>query len=285
MTTPERTQFSHDDPVAGRLTFDVTVAGPPDGDVAILLHGFPQTAGAYRHVIGPLAEAGYRVLAPDQRGYSPGARPEGVADYRIDRLVGDVVALADWAGADRVHLVGHDWGAMVAWHTAQTVPQRLRTVAPLSVPHPRAFAEALAGEDQQQRSGYVALFRAEGSEDAMLADDAAGLRFVYEASGMTAEEAAPYLATLAGHDALRAALSWYRATDLADASSADVTTPTLFVWSDADVALGPDGAHATQGCVSGPYRFVVLEGIDHWIPEHAPDRLVDELLAWWTTHP
>src|SRR5687768_9465199 len=131
---------------AGEFVFDALAAGPADGELVVLLHGFPQTSHSWRHLLPVLAEAGYRALAPDQRGYSPRARPESVDDYRIEHLVADVLAIADWEGGHRFHLIGHDWGAAVAWQVAGRYPQRLRTLTVLSVPHPMAMSRAMAGE-------------------------------------------------------------------------------------------------------------------------------------------
>jgi pimeloyl-ACP methyl ester carboxylesterase len=260
----------------GALTFDVTVAGPEDGPVVVLLHGFPQTAHCWHHQVPVLAEAGYRVLAPDQRGYSPGARPPGVAAYHSTELTADVLGLADVVGADRFHVVGHDWGASITWQLAARHGERLLTMTALSVPHPLAYSTALASEktDQQQRSSYFPMFREEGSEHGFLANEATGLRMIYLASGFTEEEAAPYLEALGTPEALGAALNWYRAAGghlIVDLGP--VTVPTLHVWSTEDPALGREGAEATADHVEGPYRFEVLEGVDHWIPEHAPDQL------------
>jgi len=266
----------------GALTFDVMAAGPEDGPVVILLHGFPQTSACWRHTLPVLAEAGYRVLAPDQRGYSPGARPVGVAAYHSAELTADVLGLADAVGAERFHLVGHDWGASIAWQVAARHGDRLLTVTPISVPHPLAYATALASPDtdQEQRSSYFPMFREEGAEDGMLANDAAGLRMIYLAGGLTEEEAAPHLAALSSPEALGAALNWYRAAGghLIEGLG-PITVPTLHVWSTEDVALGREGAEATGDHVEGPYRLVVLEGIDHWIPDHAPDALNEALLS------
>jgi pimeloyl-ACP methyl ester carboxylesterase len=270
----------------GDLTFDVTVAGPEDGPVVVLLHGFPQTSHAWHLQVPVLAEAGYRVLAPDQRGYSPGARPSGVAAYHSTELTADVLGLADQAGAERFHVVGHDWGASLTWQLAARHGDRLLTMTALSVPHPLAYSTALASPktDQQQRSSYFPAFREEGSELGMLANDAAGLRMLYLASGLTEEESAPYLEALGTPEALGAALNWYRAAGghlIADLGP--VTVPTLHVWSTEDPALGREGAEATGDHVEGPYRFEVFEGVDHWIPEHAPDRLNQVLLEHLAT--
>ena len=260
----------------------MVVAGPDDGEPVVLLHGFPETAHSWHLQVPVLAAAGYRVVAPDQRGYSPDARPDAVEAYGTPQLVGDVLAIADALDIDRFHLVGHDWGGALAWQLAGRHPQRLRTLTVLSTPHPAAFGLALAGDadggDQAQRSGYMEIFRAEHSEDGFLAEDAQLLRLVYLGSGQTEAEAAPYLAALGTTEALRAALNWYRAADITLVEGlGPIVTPTLYVWSTDDVALGRTAAERTADFVEGPYRFEVLEGVDHWIAEHAPDA-VNELL-------
>src|SRR3954466_9146456 len=127
------------------LTFDVADAGPVDGEAVVALHGFPQTSAAWAAVTPLLTDAGYRVLAPDQRGYSPGARPHEISAYTMSHLCGDVVALADAAGVQRVHLLGHDWGAAVGWALAATRPERVQTLTAVSVPHPAALVRSLLG--------------------------------------------------------------------------------------------------------------------------------------------
>jgi pimeloyl-ACP methyl ester carboxylesterase len=276
VTPGERTQLA-----VGDLVFDATLAGPEDGELVVLLHGFPQVSACWDGVIPTLADAGLRVLAPDQRGYSPGARPEGVAAYHSTELTADVLGLADALGAERFHVVGHDWGASITWQLAARHQDRLRTVTALSVPHPLAYSAALASKDtdQEQRSSYFPMFREEGSEHGLLANDAAGLRMIYLASGLTEEEAAPHLAALSTPEALGAALNWYRAAGghLVE-GLAPITVPVLHVWSDQDPALGREGAEATADHVDGPYRFEVFEGIDHWLPEHGGERLNQVLL-------
>jgi pimeloyl-ACP methyl ester carboxylesterase len=147
----------------------------------------------------------------------------------------------------------------------------------LSVPHPLALSKAMAGEggsDQGERSSYMQLFRTEGFEDQMLADGQQGLRNLYLASGMHGDDADAYLDALGNREALRAALNWYRAADPSIAEGlGPITMPTLFIWSTDDAALGPDAAYATADYVEGPYRFEVLEGVNHWVPEQAPDEV------------
>jgi pimeloyl-ACP methyl ester carboxylesterase len=265
----------------GGLTFDALAAGPDDGDLVLLLHGFPQTSRCWAAQLPALAEAGYRAVAPDQRGYSPDARPADVSDYRVSDLVGDVLGFADSFGAERFHLVGHDWGAAVGWQVAGRHPERLLSFTSISVPHPAAFGESLAGGtgDQAQRSSYVAMFQAEGAEEGMLANDAVGLKLIYLGAGLTEEQAQPYLEAMGTTDALGAALNWYRAASLTDIEGlGPVTMPTLYIWSTEDPALGRDAAEGTARFVEGPYHFAVLEGVGHWVPEHAAADVNDLLL-------
>ena len=271
--------------VGGGLTFRAIATGPVDGRLVVLLHGFPETSRSWSDVMSMLGEAGYRAVAFDQRGYSPGARPEGVEHYGIDSLVADVLAVADDLGGHRFDLVGHDWGGVIAWHVAGRYPDRVRTLAVASTPHALAFRAALRGElggDQPTKSGYVDLFRQVGTaEDFFLGNDAAALRGMY--SSFPPDVADEYLRVLTDRDALTAALNYYRATRFdAQPPTGEITSPTLYVWSTDDMALGREAAEATGAHVAGPYRFEVLEGVSHWIPEHASadfGRLLLEHLA------
>ena len=274
-------------PVGG-FRFRALTDGPADGRLVVLLHGFPQSSHQWRHQIESLAAAGYRALAPDQRGYSPKARPEGTELYAVEHLVADVVAMVDEVGGHQVDLVGHDWGAYVAWHLAARYPERLRTLTAISVPHPLAFLEALLSGSgtQAARSAYIAFFRQEGvAEKTLLAGDGAGLKTSLTSTGLPEESADRCVELMRQPGALTAALSWYRAVSLDDARTmGPVTTPTLYVWSDKDVALGREAAEATAGHVEGPYRFEVLSGVSHWIPEVAADdldRMLLEHLSSW----
>ncbi len=266
----------------GALTFDALADGPEDAELVLLLHGFPQTSASWRDQVTALAAAGYRAVAPDQRGYSPRARPTELAAYAMPELVGDVIGFADALGAARFHLVGHDWGGAVAWHVAARHPDRLHTLAVVSTPHPAALRRAYSGDlggDQAERSGYMAFFRQPDSQDRMLENDAAVFRLLFAGSGMPEGRERPYLEALGTPQALGAALNWYRAASVADAEGlGPITTPTLYVWSTEDVALGTEAAEATAQCVEGPYHFAVIEGVSHWIAEQAPDRLNQLLL-------
>lgn len=268
-------------PVRG-LVFDALAAGPAGGPLVLLLHGFPQTSLAWREIMLPLAAAGYRAVAPDQRGYSPRARPDEVSAYSRADLTADVLAFADHLGAERFHLVGHDWGAVLVWQVAGRHPDRLLSLTSLSVPHPAAMLRTVqpdSGTDQRQRSSYIAMFREEGSERGILANDRVGLRLIYLGAGLTEAQAEPYLEHVGNEATLRAALNWYRAASLIDIEGlGPITAPTLFVFSTNDPAIGREAADGCGEMVEGPFRYEILEGVSHFIPEQAPEQVVPLLL-------
>lgn len=263
---------------ANELSFGALAAGPGGGRQVLLLHGFPQTAWSWHHQLEALSAAGMRALAFDQRGYSPGARPEGVDAYGVDHLVADALAVADAAGMERFDLVGHDWGGMLAWIVAARHPSRVRTLSVFSTPHPAAFGEALLGGDADQaaRSSYIEVFREPGTaERALLGEDGSGdgLRAMFAASGLAGAEVEVFVDAMRDPGALAAALNWYRAMSPEDlVGMGPVVMPTLYVWSTEDVALGRRAAEGTAKWVEGPYRFEVLQGVSHWIPEMAPEE-------------
>ncbi|MEJ7636058.1 alpha/beta hydrolase [Aeromicrobium sp.] len=263
----------------GELTFDVRTLGADDGDPIVLLHGFPENSLSWSAVAPLLADAGLRVIAPDQRGYSPGARPPGVESYTTDVLADDVAALADALGLDTFHLVGHDWGAAVAWVTAVRHRDRLRTLTAVSVPHLAAYGAALQSDpDQQARGSYIGLLRQAGKAEKLLLDaDAGRLRAMYQ-DHVPPAQVDSYVAQLSEPGALTAALSWYRAMTSDLDSLPPVTVPTTFVWSDEDQAIGRAGAERCGDYVDADYRFVELAGISHWIPEQAPTSLAEAVL-------
>jgi len=265
---------------ADGLAFDVAEQGDPDGRPVLLLHGFPQTHRSFDALADRLAPRGLRLLAPDQRGYSPGARPADVAAYGIEALASDALRILDARGVKRADVVGHDWGAIVAWHLAARHPERVRTLTAVSVPHPKAMVAALIDplSDQRRRSRYVALFRMAGrAERVLLEDGARRLRAVYKPLPESAAE--PHVRALSDPAALTAALNWYRAMRVRDALTLPkVTLPTTFVWSTRDLAIGRAAARRCAMQVTGPYRFVELDGVSHWIPDQAPDELASAVL-------
>jgi pimeloyl-ACP methyl ester carboxylesterase len=247
----------------------------------LLLHGFPETSLSWSAVTPLLAGAGLRTYAPDQLGYSPGARPDEVDAYALPGLVQVTADLMTALDVPVAHVVGHDWGANVAWALAAWHPDRVRTLTAVSVPHPTAYTMAYrADPEQRERSGYLRLFWQAGeAEDALLADDARRLRRLLDApgSGVPLEAADVYVAHLSAPGALTAALNWYRA--MSSGSRVDpVTVPTTFVWSDGDVAVGRTAAEACADQVTGDYRFVELPGRTHWLPEQAPEDLARAVL-------
>ena len=264
---------------AGDLVFDVREWGPADGRLVLALHGFPQDGRVWTALGSALAADGVRLVAPDIRGYSPGARPADVAAYRQSVVGDDVPALVAALGADRADVVAHDWGAAQAWQAAARHPGAVRSLVALSVPHPLAVLDALADPDQRGRAEYIRWFRR--TPDAarqLLADDAAVLREFYaDGAGVDVDA---WVEPLRDVERLDAALQWYRATGPdAVVGLGDVVCPTVHVWSDGDRALGRTGAEATARHVAGPYRFVELPGGSHWIPEEAPDVVEREVRA------
>jgi pimeloyl-ACP methyl ester carboxylesterase len=267
----------------GDLTFDVRVDGPEDGRPVLLLHGFPQTSLSWAAVTPSLARAGLRTYAPDQLGYSPGARPGDVEAYSTPNLAQVTADLMTALAVDRADVVGHDWGAQVAWALAGWHPDRVRSLTAVSVPHPAAYTVAYRTDpEQKERSGYIRLFWQEGkAEEVLLADDGRRLRRMLVGgegdSGVPTEAIDEYVAVLSAPGALTAALNWYRAMSSADKVD-PVGVPTTYVWSDGDVAIGRTAAEACENYVTGDYRFVELPGITHWIPEQAPDQLTAAIL-------
>jgi pimeloyl-ACP methyl ester carboxylesterase len=261
------------------LVFDVRLDGE-DGDAPVLLlHGFPQHSGEWARVLPALHAAGLRTVAPDQRGYSPGARPSDVDSYRIAEVTADAVAILDALEIDTVHVVGHDWGAMVGWHLAARYADRVRTLTAVSVPHPLAYAQARSNDpDQRSRSAYIGLFRQPGkAEDVLLREDAVRLRAMF--AGVDPADVETYAGPMLAPEALTAALNWYRAMSREDLDGlGPVAVPTTFVWSDNDLAIGRMAAEACAAYVRGDYRFVTLLGVSHWIPDEAPGALAEAIL-------
>ena len=235
----------------GELVFDVIDAGPADGPVVVLLHGFPEQNTMWQPIIPRLTAEGYRCLAPRQRGYSPGARPARRRDYRIDELAEDIRTLIDASGRQRVHLVGHDWGGTVTWQVAQQFPDRLLTLTAMSVPHPRAFFESPS--DEPTRAGLLVhlVFPTAPLPEWYLKRERGtfSLSRLVESRVQHAQALAEAEAkAMAEPGALTAALNWYRAIPLSLSRDTDkkVTVPTMYVWSDGDTALREKGARLTR---------------------------------------
>jgi pimeloyl-ACP methyl ester carboxylesterase len=258
------------------FTFPVRDDGPLDGEIIVLLHGFPQTSKSWDAVCAQLNRDGYRTLRFDQRGYAPAARPQGRRPYRLSALVGDVAALVDQVGAP-VHLVGHDWGSAVAWTTAARRPELLKSLTAVSVGHPMAFQRSMVSSNQALRSYYMLMFQIPRLPEAVMRRPKNLERFL-GGSGMTPEQICDVQTDIIDGGALTGGLNWYRALPFVDrANNGKVSVPTTYVWSTNDIALGRRAAELTERYVTGPYRFEVLDG-SHWIPEEHPDRLSDMIV-------
>lgn len=274
-TDPRTTQVEHDG-----LTFDIALDGPGDGVPVLLLHGFPQTSRSWRGVTDRLAAAGLATAAPDQRGYSPGARPAAVEAYATELIAGDALAVADALGWDTFHLVGHDWGSSVAWWLAGHHPERLRSLVAVSVPHLAAYGWALRHDaEQQEAAAYVGMLREVGSEERLRADDGAWLREAY--AGLPEMEAAYYRRHFTRTDpgALEAGVNWYRAMSGGLGRLPAVTVPTTYVWSTGDRFLTRAGALRCGEHVAAPFTYEELGGVSHWIPDERPGTVASAVLA------
>lgn len=260
------------------LTFDVLDDGPIDGEVVVLLHGFPERATAWRHVAPLLHAAGLRTLALDQRGYSERARPRGRRAYRLSELVDDVAALIERAGGS-AHVVGHDWGAAVAWGLVARRPVLVRTLTAVSVPHPAAFQKAFRTSPQVLRSWYMLLFQAPYLVELAARTRGGPFDLALAQSGMSRDEVARCRREVVESGALPGALAWYRALPFTDRGLGRRSrVPTTFVWSDGDTAIDRRGAELTASYVDAPYAFVELNGVSHWIPTQAPEQLASAVL-------
>jgi epoxide hydrolase 4 len=276
---------------AGALRFEVATAGDPASRrLALLLHGFPECAFSWRHQLPFLAERGYRVWAPNQRGYGNSPMPRGVKAYRIDELVNDVANLIDASGAKEVHLAGHDWGAMVAWEFAMRRPRPIERLAIFNVPHPARFREELRhNKAQRRRSRYAAFFQLPWLPELMLTRRGGAL--VDEAfRGMAIDKArfpddvlAVYRANALRPGGARAMLNWYRAAgrSFGDASAPvpQIDVPTLMVWGEEDSALGKELTLGTERYVKD-LTLRYLPRVSHWVQQEAPER-VNEIWGAW----
>lgn len=265
-----------------RGVFRARVAGlAGDGPAVVLLHGFPETSAMWIPLIDALAAAGYRVLAFDQRGYSPGARPEELAAYAPLELVADVGAVATATGFGDFHLVGHDWGCIIGWIVAAS-DERVLSWVPVSIPHPRATWGEATGEPP----AYVKFFGEPGLPEAFLTfNDLAVLRALY-ADGTPDVQRAEYQAVFSEPGAMTAALNWYRAILAGGMAAAeDVTAidvPTTFLFGEREIYVSGEALPRNRKLVTGPYQEIELDA-DHWVIEQQPEETVAAVLAHLAT--
>ncbi len=259
------------------IEYEVTGEGRP----VVLLHGFPDSGRLWRHQVPALAEAGFKVIVPDLRGYGRSDKPAEVDAYTMDLLVGDVLAVMDAAGVDRAHVVGHDWGAGVAWATALMAAGRVDHLVAMSVGHPATFFTE--GFEQHEKSWYMLLFQFVGVAERWLSgNDWANLR----AWGRHPDTDA-VIAELEANGSLSPGLNYYRANIpperflLAGLQPPPIVAPTMGMWSSGDFALGEGQMTRSAGHVTGPWRYERLDGPGHWMQIEAPDavnRLLVEFL-------
>ena len=273
------------------LTFDALTAGPPYGPLVLLLHGFAESFHTWRSQVAALAAAGYHAVAPHQRGYSPGARPDtaDASNYEIAKLISDAMNIADACGpVDRpFHLIGHDWGGSIAWGIADRAPERLASLTVLSRPHPNAFNRALAlpDGDQAHRSRHHKAFLDPDAAARLLASDSRWLRDRLKANNVPNDAIERHVAVLGDAASMEAALTWYRARGAIRSPLGKISVPTLYIWGDADDTVGRAAAEGTADDMSGPYRFEVLARVGHFAADQAPNQVNALLLAHLAAHP
>ncbi|ELY86539.1 alpha/beta fold family hydrolase [Natrialba hulunbeirensis JCM 10989] len=272
----------------------VVTGGDESGPLVVLLHGFPEFWYGWRHQLEPLIEAGYRVVVPDQRGYNRSETPEGVGAYRLRYLARDIVDLIDAAGRERAHVVGHDWGGIVAWDLATRYPEVVDRLAVINAPHPAVFQRVLRSSlEQQARSWYASLFQLPWLPERLLGANGyerleRALTETAPAGTFSASERALYRRAWRQPGVLTGMLNWYRASgryppvrlgsSIPAADDDQLETPTLLIWGDEDVALTTDLAHRSiTQCARS--RFVQVSGASHWVQHERPALVAEELVA------
>jgi pimeloyl-ACP methyl ester carboxylesterase len=265
------------------VRLNVELHGPDNGRPVLLLHGFPDTGRLWSKQIGPLTGAGFRLIVPDQRGFGRSDKPAEVDAYNMMLLASDPIAILDQLGVERAHVVGHDWGAAVAWVMGSLAPDRVDRLVALSVGHPLSFGAA--GLEQREKSWYMLLFQFEDiAEQWLSADDWANFR--QWAQHPDADEV---IAELEANGSLTPGLNWYRANvhprTLIEPplELPKVTVPTMGIWSTADIALTERQMTGSSEFVSAPWRYERLEGPGHWMQWEAPDRVNALILDFLTS--
>ena len=250
---------------------EVSVSG--EGPPVLLLHGFPDTGRMWRHQVPALVDAGFQVIVPDNRGYGGSDKPDDIGAYAIPFLAGDGLAILDHLGLERAHVVGHDWGAAVAWATAAFAPERVDHLVALSVGHPSAFRAA--GLPQQEKSWYMLLFQFPGVAEEWLSADG----WAHFKEWSRHPDADAVIADLERDGSLTPGLGWYRANLPPESWVAPpielpaVQSPTMGVWSSGDFALTEEQMTGSAEHVSGPWRYERLEGPGHWMSLEEPEAV------------
>lgn len=273
----------------GEVRLHVVAAGPPDSPLLILLHGFPEFWYSWRKQIGPLAEAGFRVIAPDQRGYNISGKPRDIADYAVPKLTADVIAIADQLQSDKFFLAGHDWGAAVAWATALQYPLRVRKLAILNVPHPAVFMSTVRSNPRQMlRSWYMAFFQIPRLPEWRFSSNnfAEGVKALVASSRpgtFTPEDLEQYRKAWSNPGTVTAMINWYRAFFRAQPpmpADLQVHVPTRILWGQRDMFLLPEMAQeSVTYCDSAQLTY--FPGATHWLHHEEPEAVNDALIQFF----
>ncbi|MFL6014199.1 MAG: alpha/beta fold hydrolase [Gaiellaceae bacterium] len=259
----------------------LAVADEGEGPAVVLLHGFPDSSRLWRNQVPVVVGAGFRVVVPDLRGFGESDRPDAVEAYAIRHSVADVVAILDALEIERAHVVGHDWGAAVAWLFTAFLPARVDRLVALSVPHPATLRERTI--EQREKAWYQLWFQFPGvAEEVLPRDDWKLMRELLRGAG----DIAQYVADLSRPGALTAALNWYRANAAPQRELEQmpplppVAAPTLGVWSSGDNYLTEERMLRSGEHVSGPWRYERVEGASHWLQLDAPERVSELVLEF-----
>lgn len=279
------------------VELDVQVAGSPDAPPVILLHGFPESHRTWRHIVPDLARDHF-VLAPDQRGYARSSKPAGVEEYKADRILADLLALADHFGIGRFTLVGHDWGGAIAWMAALQRPDRVSRLVIVNAPHPLVYQRAVFDDPEQRRaSQYIRRFRDTSIDQGLTGtglEKFLGSTFAQHVTrAIAGEDKAAYLDEWSQPGAMTAMLNWYRASGIIvpapdetperpawlDAPFPPVTQPTLVIWGMKDKALLPGQLQELPAYV--PHLTLTrIEDAGHFVPWEKPEAVLSAMRDW-----
>ena len=271
----------------GEVRLRVTLAGPVQGPLVVLLHGFPECAGSWRSVQQAIARAGFRVAAPDMRGYGGSGRPSGVASYAVQRLVGDVAGLISAMGRPRAHVVGHDWGGVVAWWTAMLRPDVVERLGIVNAPHPVGYSQALRTPEQLRRAWYVFFFQLPWLPERVLAArDFAFARSDFTPDHIAKDEIDRCVDALRPEGAPAAAIAYYRAQMRGSLfggapTPVRIAAPVLVQWGEKDRFLVPSLADPPPEWVPN-VQVIRLPEATHWAPIDAAGEVAQNLERFFT---
>lgn len=273
LKTQRLNEFQHDG-----LTFDVIDSGPLDGQPMLLLHGFPETANSWRYSTEIFNQKGFRTFALNQRGYSLRAQPRGRAAYASHHLVEDVNALLNLI-EQPVFLIGHDWGALVAWETAIKYPEKIKHLTAISVPHKAAFVRSFYSSKQLLKSYYIGLFQLPIIPEFLFNNMPQIGEHLLKNSGMTDQQLADFRQEMLFEKRLTPSLNWYRGIPFSSSKSlfSKIKVPTLFIWGKLDSAIDAKSVMLNHQYVDAPYKEIHMDAT-HWIPVQNAKQLAQHIL-------